>query len=193
MERFGLCAALVVCGVVGCAQAEVVTGEISGSRNLVGIPIGLEFVGWGHNNISYSDLVWSVASYPADPSFVDSVTGSDLVVGDFVTSSGSRSGGMYWGSTEHGEDWEYHDYIGTIGESLYLGFTFVDDSDPGDVIRNFGFIQLFKLSSYQFDWIGYAYETQDAVSIEVYDLIPAPTCVAVFGLAGLCLTRRRRA
>ncbi len=192
MKQFHLCVASVVCGVVGCAQAEVVTGEISGLRNLIGIPIGLDFVGWGHNEVSYSDLVWTVDSYPASPMFVDSITGSDLMVGDYVTSSGARSGVTYWGSSEYWKDEVYNDYIGTVGESFYLGFTFVDDSNPEDVIRNFGFIQILKLSENEFDWIGYAYETQDAVSIEVYDLIPAPSGIAAFGLAGLCLTRRRR-
>ncbi len=177
-------------------HAEVLTGVINqgaGGISLVGTPLGLEFQGWSHDEVDYADLIWNNPSYAVGASFVGA-SWSDYSIGDSVTATDNRYSGLAWGSSFYDPFYDEisYSYIGVIGETFFLGFTFVNDSDPGNILQNFGFIQIEKLTPSQYNWVGYAYETDANASIEVFNLVPAPSGVAVFGLAALGVTRRRR-
>jgi len=184
------------CAVVGGVQAEIETGQIDPDFeevDLLGVPLGLYFLGWHHGGVNYTDLDWNNQSYAMDAQFVGSPEGSNaLGFGALVSPGLDRSSGLQWGTSDTSYGEHYKDFIGEVGEFFFLGFTFVDDPDADDVIWHFGFIQILKLTETQYDWIGYAYETEDNTAIEVFNLVPAPSGVAVLGLAALGVTRRRR-
>jgi len=114
-------------------------------------------------------------------------------VGDLVTSSHDQFEIFAYGSSTYdiftGET--YYSLIGEVGEPYFLGFTFLNESGP-ETVRNYGFMQWNKVSSSQYEYVGYAYETQGGVSIEIFN-IPSPSAFGVLGVSGLALTRRRRA
>lgn len=186
---------LTQCIVLGllpmAAQGEIITGDIVRSSNRVtlsGLPIGLQFTGWSHNDVSYSDLDWNSASTQHRGRFLaHPIHDLQYTIGDVVAPGHEERTYIYWGSSQSGGS-----YIGTVGQTFFLGFTFIQERGGGLDERVYGFIQIEKLSQTSYDWIGYAYNNEHGQTIETFDLIPSPSGLAVFGVGGLLAARRRR-
>lgn len=191
---------LTSCVVLGllpmAAQGEIITGDIvnvSGDYFFDGLSLGMWFTGWHHNDVSYSVLEWTNESYAQQSNFMSHpVNGTEYSLGDEIRPGHDRSGSLGWGSSSMFKGEYSHDNIGTVGETFYLGFTFVRSEDGMDDAHLYGFIQIEKLSEVEYNWVGYAYNDEHGQTIETFDLIPSPSGLAVFGFGGLLATRRRR-
>lgn len=77
--------------------------------------------------------------------------------------------------------------MGPLGETQFLGFQ-INESDG----LHYGFIQFTRVGEAEWELIGWAYEDQANVDLVTFDLVPAPSGVALLALGGLAATRRRR-
>jgi hypothetical protein len=84
----------------------------------------------------------------------------------------------------------FWDYAGADGEMMYIGFVVETDSGTS-VETNYGFLQLLHETELDYRVIGWAYETESGEDLVTFN-VPSPSGVAIFGLAGLGITRRRR-
>lgn len=82
--------------------------------------------------------------------------------------------------------------LGFIGEYQYIGTKTELMNSAGNIEEHFGFIQLLRVSEDVWEPIGWAYETEADTELIAFNLIPAPSSLALLGAGGLCLTRRRR-
>ncbi len=89
-----------------------------------------------------------------------------------------------------GSDFGIVDYMGEIGESLYIGFVVHSEPDGAAQI-NYGFLQIQRGGGLNYFAIGWAYETESGVDLAAFN-IPSPSGIALFGVAALGATRRRR-
>jgi len=194
---------VLLVSVVSAANAEVVIGGASNGSfgvfarlNRIGLTITASAAtGGGFDTLSISIVndripTPDAASFVA-PSPVGRIT---FIESESVSSAGHLFASIHVGTTDNFCYCDNpHNFIGTVGEMLYIGFSFdrmLDDSD--DIVRNYGFFQMLKTSPNTYDRIGFAYETDADGAIQVFNLVPAPS--TVFGLAagGLLATRRRR-
>lgn len=183
--------------------AEVVTGllsddHISTGTGLVGAGLEFFFDGTTHDGTSFSylNIINSDNPWQQHAAFAhNSVSTSAPIyaVGEYVRPGTFQDSAMYWGTSSYdyytGDTYNY--FVGEVGESLYIGFVF--DRELGDgttLVRNYGFIQLFKVNNSQYSTIGYAYESDADSRIQVFNLVPAPSGVA-FASFGLILFGRR--
>lgn len=191
---------LTQCIVLGllpmAAQGEIITGDVvvaGGNVSFDGLSLGMWTSGWQHNDVSYEVIEWTNESHQQQSNFMSHpVNGVVYSLGDEIRPGHNRHQTLGWGSSYQVKDEYYYDFIGTVGETFYIGFTFVRSEDGMNDAHLYGFIQIEKLSEFEYNWVGYAYNNEHGQTIETFDLIPSPSGLAVFGFGGLLVARRRR-
>lgn len=136
----------------------------------IGFPSGGDFLFGGDPNLA--QLLYGEG---------DSVSGEDEVAGSAIFWACSND--VYPDCSTQGE----------LGEFMFIGFRvrgdFLPDEDRYEY--NYGFIQLLKTGTFEYDTVGFAYETTADTSLTVFN-VPAPSTAALLGVIGMAATRRRR-
>lgn len=190
---------IVACGV-GLAQASVITGSFDDPYALPavlgGTGVSLTVDGYTHGDEQFHQwwLDGGVFLVNADGGGLG--IGGAFLEGAVLSDAHQTESVLHMGTASYIQDdggfWVYAS-VGEVGQSLYLGFRtseFLADEDRFE--HRYGFIQAIKRDELQYEYVGWAYETEADTPLVTFNLVPAPSVAALLGLGGLAATRRRR-
>ena len=197
---------LTLCSFAFLANAEVITGngypmdylEFPEDAPAGGFveDLGLYFRGFntfaGSGYTNYL-LVGDADSPVRTLSFLHSLDSSGIFTTEYFTESqslmeNSGSSGALLLALENSGFWEY---AGAEGETIYIGFTVETNIGP-TVETNYGFLQLLHETELDYRVMGWAYETTAGADLVTFDIVPAPSALALLSVSGLVAARRRR-
>lgn len=199
--KYRACCAAVAAAIGSVAQADIVTGPLSGGLmdfNYISYQIpalGIAFIaeGYTHGGADWFSLGAVGFDYLVrSPGYLAQAfeEGDGLMA---YSGSASPGSGVPIGSVWYDDfSQPVYETIGQVGGPVYIGFrigTYLADEDR--FAYNYGFFQFQKEGGLDYRMVAWAYETAADTDLIVFN-IPAPSGAALIALGGLVAARRRR-